>query len=635
MKVGETDVAVSGTDVLATTEFEPTWQDNLRVNVLPYVEPVKVWGKRALAVGGLAVASTAIVYPIAKQLALENTSVEADVISAPAEFSLTGNGFSNVQLGFPGTYYIPRSENKVGMSVEIKDLPALGVNDTQDLFSPQFQQILTNYFHDPEESAEGYADLLEEEAKERTLNYLMVGDLIVGTLVLGPLALRKDLRKHLQQHGVRTTIAAAGLTAAAALTSNAIADTRFETWANESPAPANAALTIDNLEGTDLEGTVASNQLLQTLTNEAVPGFKKNLARQEAATEEFVEAATASLLAQQGKMEGPREGEIAYMPLADTHGIQAMLRMDRILLDTYSELFGKNAIKFITISGDLTTNGTAAEKWMIRDLAELGEGSDSEGSDDDIPVVAIGGDHETPISISQMEELQMIIPNLKVEDVEEIRILGANDMAQKEFGGVTITHIDGITERELGERVREIADAEHPSIVLLHQGYAVMVFLKLDITTHTEMTEFLSNNGPGDKYLTEYRDDEIGNVPAAALYFGHWHEWAPVRVLWNENEDTGEITWTTVEQLDTSGGAIGNPTINRFSLPWYPPLQNAVLRVNFMNEESKLVTGYQLYAFKPDGTLVVSPRVEIGLPGGLPGAMPLKHEKPRLDSKKH
>lgn len=623
MKVGEADSALTGSSLPVESTFQPDWRDNLYLNARLGMEQVKQWGKNALAAGALAVASSVAVYPVAKELAVENTSVEADVITAPAEISLTGSGWSSLNTGVFGSYYVPRSENGLGMSVQIKDMPAAGANNVQDFLSPQFRQLLTNYFHDPEQSIEGYADLLEAEAKERTLTYLLIGDLMVSSVVIAPLLLRKDWREHLNNHKFKTTLVAAGATTAALLASQQIADSTHESWAQASPAP-EQGYAINGLEGTYLEGTVTSNHLLQLATNQAVPAFKKQIARQEAATNEFVDNATLSLLSQRYKMEGPRDGEIAYMPLADTHGVQAMLRMDKILLDTYSELFGSDAMAFITVSGDLTTNGTPAEKGLIEDVANLGKNSD-------IPVVAIAGDHETPVSISQMEELEMIIPDLTVEAIDEVKILGANDRAQKEFGGVNRTFIDDINEEELGKKVREIAETERPDIVLLHQGYAVMAFLNSEQTNKEIMHTFLGDNGPNERHLTEFRDDGIENVPTNAIYYGHWHDDAPVRVIWNKDSETGEITWTTVEELNTSGGAIGSPTFNRFSLPWYPPLQDAVIRINFMNEDSKLVTGYQLYTFKPDGTVFIAPRVEIGLPGGLPGQAVEIPKKPRPD----
>ncbi len=65
-------------------------------------------------------------------------------------------------------------------------------------------------------------------------------------------------------------------------------------------------------------------------------------------------------------------------------------------------------------------------------------------------------------------------------------------------------------------------------------------------------------------------------------------------------------------ELDTTGGAIDAPTINNFSTPWSRPQQEASFPVIFLDEETRLVTGYQIYSFATDGTVTVQPRVDVG-----------------------
>ena len=78
-------------------------------------------------------------------------------------------------------------------------------------------------------------------------------------------------------------------------------------------------------------------------------------------------------------------------------------------------------------------------------------------------------------------------------------------------------------------------------------------------------------------------------------------------MVWNDDG-----TWTLVMELDTSGGAIDTPTIGHFSTPWSRPQQEASFPVMFLDDDSGLVTGYQLYRFATDGTATVLPRVDIG-----------------------
>jgi hypothetical protein len=91
------------------------------------------------------------------------------------------------------------------------------------------------------------------------------------------------------------------------------------------------------------------------------------------------------------------------------------------------------------------------------------------------------------------------------------------------------------------------------------------------------------------------------------VLYGHWHRSVEPRVVWNSDG-----SWTLVMELDTSGGAVASPTIGHFSTPWTPPQQEASFPVLFLDRDTGLVTGYQLYSFATDGTVTVHPRVEVG-----------------------
>ncbi len=80
-------------------------------------------------------------------------------------------------------------------------------------------------------------------------------------------------------------------------------------------------------------------------------------------------------------------------------------------------------------------------------------------------------------------------------------------------------------------------------------------------------------------------------------------------MIWNSDG-----TWTLVMELDTSGGAIDTPTINNFSTPWSRPQQEASFPVVFLDDETRMVTGYQIYSFARSGEATVLPRVDVGPP---------------------
>ena len=136
--------------------------------------------------------------------------------------------------------------------------------------------------------------------------------------------------------------------------------------------------------------------------------------------------------------------------------------------------------------------------------------------------------------------------------------------------------------------------------MLVHEAYAAQAFLGID-----SVNTFLED--PTAASLTTPVDDDIDDVPASAIFYGHWHRSIEPRVIWNSDG-----SWTFVMELDTSGGAIDTPTINNFSTPWSRPQQEASFPVLFQDEDTRLVTGYQLYRFDTDGTVTVEPRVDVG-----------------------
>jgi hypothetical protein len=107
--------------------------------------------------------------------------------------------------------------------------------------------------------------------------------------------------------------------------------------------------------------------------------------------------------------------------------------------------------------------------------------------------------------------------------------------------------------------------------------------------------------------VTTPYDDDIRDLPAGAVFYGHWHRDVEPRVVWNSDG-----TWTLVMELGTTGGAIDTPTLSAFSTPWSRPQQVATFPVVFLDQETRLVTGYQLYRFEPTGTVTIDPRVDMG-----------------------
>ena len=89
-------------------------------------------------------------------------------------------------------------------------------------------------------------------------------------------------------------------------------------------------------------------------------------------------------------------------------------------------------------------------------------------------------------------------------------------------------------------------------------------------------------------------------------------------MLWN-TEDEDEVTWTVVTQLGTAGGVEEAPTFNRFSTPFSAPLKTVSVQLQYLNPDTGLQTGLVPIGIATDGTATIGDRVDVGLPGGLPG----------------
>jgi len=163
--------------------------------------------------------------------------------------------------------------------------------------------------------------------------------------------------------------------------------------------------------------------------------------------------------------------------------------------------------------------------------------------------------------------------------------------------------------QELGQRLRE-DKVTRTGIVVVHQPRAALSYLGLDsMTALTERTQTPAQ-------LTTPYDDGIPDLPPGIVDVGHLHEPNGPWVVWNTEGDA--ITWTVVDQLGTAGGVENAPTFSRFSTPVSPPLKPVMVRLQYVNKETGLQTGYVTVECDLNATCTVSDRVDVGLPGGKP-----------------
>ncbi|MGA8255050.1 MAG: metallophosphoesterase [Nocardioides sp.] len=527
--------------------------------------------------------------PLAFSWAVTHTEVQQQIGTSPTTFSLTTDGHSELRLGIAGTVYVPRSEGPIGLIAQVEGPgdPGAGDGDLANYVRPEMLKLYTGLFHDPEAAIQEYVSVVQTEFK----NQVILAEIILGGLGglvflgLSYLLPFGDLRSH-----PRPRLRAAGVALLTLVATSTLAWVQL-TSSDAGSGPENGVYPLTALDGTAAAGSTTNSPVLRALLGGAFAKSKLLVKRQEAAEASYRVSAADDLESQRGLMTGALEGEVAVMMQSDMHCNITMIRLQTQVWSMLQDDFGDDAPRLLGVTGDLTTNGTAAEGTCIRDERAIAG---------DAPVVAVTGNHESDVSVKQMKDSGMTVLDGSTEEIEGVRLLGDEDPARSELFGGTALRGDE-TQQDVGTRLYEEArDGDRPDLVLVHEAYAAQAFLDVG-----PMRAFMDEAGDPTTPL----EDDVRDAPAAAVFFGHWHESVPPRVVWNDDG-----TWTLVMELDTSGGAVDTPTITNFSTPWSSPRQTASFPVLFLDEDRRLITGYQIYRFEPDGEVVVEPRVDVGVP---------------------
>jgi hypothetical protein len=284
------------------------------------------------------------------------------------------------------------------------------------------------------------------------------------------------------------------------------------------------------------------------------------------------------------------------------HDNEAMTELAAATVTQFNERFGDGTLKLLVSAGDMGY-GSSLEKRYIDAQAKIAD-----------TVVVSPGNHETAIAEQEIDDAGML--RIKDEPVtaEGITVAGGEDPLVTPFGGETTPRTDTGDENleaEFGAYLYDQAIEEKPDVVAPHEGYAAGSFIGLENVTKSLMTEWFEQRGSS---VIPW-EDGVRDLPTGLLVYGHWHRIIQPRTVWNSDG-----TWTEVMELNTMGGAIGSPTINHFSTPNDAPGQTASFPIIYMNTETGLVTGYQMYTFEDGGKATISPFVSVGLPGGEPMA---------------
>jgi hypothetical protein len=534
--------------------------------------------------------------PVAAELAVERVRFEDRLGTLPVEVSLEHNGASTLDTGLLGQVYWSRTGVAgFGASIRATGPPEAG-GSLASYVSPRFVQANAQFVSDPGAVAAAYADEFRSQLWRQFL-WVELGVLLVGGVILAAV-FRDRVPISNRRFTPRQRVGLAVLLVLAAFAISAVvAALQFRGWegndeiTQEHPMPG-----IDGLSFSSTEALEIATQVR--------PFIEKNTDRTRARARLYEEAADASLREQlplHADSLAPREDEKIVLAEADPQGSEVATRVRQGLYPQLEELLGEDAFAMRTISGDVSSNGTVAEGGYVRDEA---------GASPGIPTVAVKGDHDTETTLQQLMDTNVVVPEFEVTEVADLFVVAANDPAFKTLFGGQVVNETGISETELGEMLRdETADDEDgdPRIVLLHQALSAAGYIGIDD---------IRDLGQGDGSLTTPSDDGIPDLPAGTINIGHYHDAEGPWVIWNTDGD--EVTWTVVSLLGTSGGVEENPTFDRFSTPFSAPLKTVSIQLQYVNTESGLQTGYAAIDIATDGTVTITDRIDVGLPGGQP-----------------
>jgi hypothetical protein len=541
----------------------------------------------ARAVGRWLAASAVVALvalPVVAEQAVEEVSFNDSLGTLPVRVSLCHQGRSTLSTGVLGDIHYDRT-GAFGLGVRARVTePPLAGGTLASYVDPAFVRANLQFIDNPGAAVSSYGEEFATRIRDRVLIVASAVGLAGGLVVLVLLGLRGPGpdRRH------RTVLAA--LAAGSLVASSGAAMLLFERWpCNGDPAPGYAFPAVPGL-------SFSSPQTLE-VARQIRPFLEKNAERISEQTAAYLAATDTSFaraLARRIDELVPRDGEVVVVAEADPQGNRVGTRVRKQLLERLTGALGEGAIALRTISGDITSNGTVAEGDFLEDEAAAGG---------EIPVAAVAGDHDSSTTQKQMVDDGMVVPDLRTAEVGGLRVSGANDVEHKALFGALVSNDSGITERELGARLREEVDADEAGIVLLHQPEAVAGYLGLD---DLETVRGLTGSA------TVPYDDGVPDVPPGTVSMGHLHDLDGPWVLWNTDGD--EVTWTVVDQLGTSGGVEERPTFDRFSTPVSLPLKDLTVRLQYVDVDSGLQTGWATIVCSPSGTCRVSGRTDVGLP---------------------
>jgi hypothetical protein len=541
-----------------------------------------------LMYGVLAVVLTS---PVIAQQTIEGVRFAERLGTVPVEVGVVRNGYSVVDTGALGTMYLERTGALgLGLSLRVTGPPDAG-GTLSSYLDPAFVRANTATLSQPDQAREAYTDRLVDSFVDgfwpRALVVLLVGGFVLLRLA-HPVLSRAGGRR-------RTLVAGAGALGLLAA-STGLAALQHQAWkGTEEPGRLYPMTQVPGLSFDSAQILEVAQQVQHFIDTNVT-----RLKQRAEGYQRLVEASIANGVPASAAELEPREGERIVVVEGDPQGSEVGTEARRVLYEELVEVLGEESLLARTISGDVTSNGTVAERPFVEDeVAASG----------DLPVVAVKGDHDSAATVEQLTNAGAEVPDREVVEVRGLRFAGGADPEFKSLFGGSVSNPSGVTPTERGEQVRAAVEEDDPAQavrVLVHQNESALGYLGLD-----DMDSLRAQSDPGDDAtFTRPRDDGIPDVPPGSLTYGHWHESAGPWIIWNTDGD--EVTWTLVDQVGTSGGVEEAPTFNRFSTPYSPPLKPVQLRLHYTDTETGLVTGFVSIELSTVGELRISRRTDVG-----------------------
>jgi hypothetical protein len=543
-----------------------------------------------------AVAACVVALPLTLLRAVETVHFPDELGTFPVEVRLSHNGFSSLDTGLLGKVYLERT-GAFGFGVRaVSTGPPEAGGTLASYVDPAFLKANAALIDDPDRIAAAYSTEIAHELRASVLRDELLVALLGGTLVF-QLVSRRSFAGIPRRH---VAVAATGLVVVGTIITSALAWQLLDAWPGSATPEPRYILTADDRFSFD-------NPQLQEVANQVQPFIMKNKTRLDesaAAYEKTAEVSFRSVLEPAAQRLAPRTGETIVIAEADPQGSYVGTHVRKDMYAALRDALGDDAISLRTIAGDITSNGTVAESKFV----------DAEAAaSDPIPTAAAAGDHDSTKTWTQLTAAGIANPDLATAEIGGLRVAVANDREHKTLFGGSVEDPTGVTETDLGEQLRTSVDGDDPDrarITVVHQPDAAAAYL--GVSSINDVRELSMSHR---RRTTPY-DDGIPDLPPGIVDYGHWHYPDGPWVLWNTDGD--EVTWTVVDQLGTSGGVENEPTLSRFSTPVSAPLKPITLRLQYLDKESGLETGYVTISCGLGGQCTISKRTDVGLPGGMP-----------------